>query len=344
MNDIIKKNIKWIFVSGKGGVGKTTTSASISTILSKYKKDVLLISTDPAHSLSDIFNQQFTNEPILINNFTNLYCMEYNSDIYLQEKTYKLLNDEFKDFKELQKLFLNIPGIDEAMGYITLMNLVLKYDYSTIVFDTAPTGNTLKLLAYPSLILNTIQTLYKSKLGTVLQGFIKMIYNVGNNIEDKMDKISKNISHLNSKLTNPDFTTFISVMIPEFLSVWETERLIQTLYKFNIDCDTIIINQIITEDDNIICNFLKKRKQMQQKYIDMIYDLYNDESEDELEFTIIKVPLLDEEIRYTKNISNFANAYFDNYIHNDLSVMNLILDNPDNDNDTTLVAESLINL
>ena len=72
MEFLITNNIKWIFVSGKGGVGKTTVSSSIASLLSRYKEDVLLISTDPAHSLSDIFNQQFTNEPTLIKTFTKV--------------------------------------------------------------------------------------------------------------------------------------------------------------------------------------------------------------------------------------------------------------------------------
>ena len=121
--------------------------------------------------------------------------------------------------------------------------------------------------------------------------------------------MSDNINLINQKLTNSEFTTFIPILIPEFLSVWETERLIQTLFKFNIDCKTIIINQVIKEDDNKICIFLQKRKQMQQKYIKTVYDLYKDEEDDLLEFDIIELPLLENEIREPKNIYKFADTY-----------------------------------
>ena len=323
MNILINNNYNWIFVSGKGGVGKTTVSSSIATILSKHKEDVLLISTDPAHSLSDLFSQKFTEEPSLVNEFTNLYCMEYDSEIYIKNKTQLYLNNQFKDFKELQNLFMNIPGIEEAMGYIALMNMVTNFNYSTIIFDTAPTGNTLKLLAYPSLILETVEKINQSALGTIFQSFIKMIYNVGNNMENMMSKLSDNINKINTYLTDPEHTTFIPVMIPEFLSVWETERLIQTLFKFNIDCTTIIVNQVIIENDDTICNFLKKRKNMQQKYIKIVYDLYNDDDDDILDFSIIKLPLLDEEIRYSKNIIDFANTYLDNTYLDDINQLDI---------------------
>ncbi len=303
MNNLIEKNLKWIFVSGKGGVGKTTTSSCIASILSEYKDNILLISTDPAHSLSDIFSQQFDNEPILINGYNNLFCMEFDNSIYLQNKTFNYLNEQFKDLSKFHQLFINIPGIEDAMGYIALMNQVSKYNYSTIIFDTAPTGNTLKLLAYPSLILETIKKLNNSKLSLLFKQFITMIYNINDNIDVKIENMIKNIELINTKLTDQTHTEFISVLIPEFLSVFETERLIQTLFKFNINCELLILNQLIEEPDDKICEFLKKRKENQLKYINMINDLYED-------FEIIKLPLLTEEIRYPKNIKDFSKKYF----------------------------------
>ncbi|XP_009627347.1 ATPase GET3A [Nicotiana tabacum] len=306
-NVLDQDTLKWVFVGGKGGVGKTTCSSILGILLSQVRSSVLIISTDPAHNLSDAFQQRFTKAPTLVNGFTNLYAMEVDPTV---ENEDTIGSDGMDDF--LSDLANAIPGIDEAMSFAEMLKLVQTMDYSVIVFDTAPTGHTLRLLQFPSTLekgLDKVLSL-RNKFGGVISQMSR-IFGVDTEFgEDailgKLEGMKDIIEQVNRQFKDPDLTTFVCVCIPEFLSLYETERLVQELTKFEIDTHNIIINQVLFDEEVVESKLLKARMRMQQKYLDQFYMLYDD-------FNITKLPLLPQEVCGVEALKAFSHRFLTPY-------------------------------
>ena len=128
-------------------------------------------------------------------------------------------------------------------------------DFDTIIFDTAPTGHTLRFLNLPNILEKGLEqlVLLKEKFGGIIKNFSSMLdsdasQNIPNKVFDTMESLKESISDVNKQFKDENKTTFIAVCIPEFLSLYETERLIQELAEFHIDIHNIVINQVVFPD------------------------------------------------------------------------------------------------
>lgn len=309
-NVVEKDSLRWIFVGGKGGVGKTTCSCSLAVLLSKCRESVLILSTDPAHNVSDAFNQKFTKKPTLVKGFSNLYAMEVDPSGGLDELPDDL-NDSGEDFLSLgrriaQEMLSSLPGIDEAVSFAEVMKLVNSMNFSVVVFDTAPTGHTLRLLSFPSIMEKGLERILRIK--NQLSSFIHQISSLMGGgqqwnselFSSKLDETLEIIKTVNKQFTDRERTTFVCVCIPEFLSLFETERLIQELTQLRIDVHNIVVNLILPDvNDTSQCAYCESRKTMQRKYLTQIDDLYCD-------FNITKLELQEREVRGVDKIMAFS--------------------------------------
>lgn len=319
-----QKTLRWIFVGGKGGVGKTTTSCSLAIQLAKVRRSVLLISTDPAHNLSDAFSQKFGKEARLIDGFTNLSAMEIDPNGSIQD----LLAGQGEEADQagglggmggmMQDLAFAIPGIDEAMSFAEVLKQVKSLSYETIIFDTAPTGHTLRFLQFPSVLEKALAKISQlsSQYGPLLNGFLGAqgggggALPNGQNLGEMMEKLESlraTISEVNAQFKDENLTTFVCVCIPEFLSLYETERMIQELATYGIDTHSIVVNQLLFPRAGSGCDQCNARRKMQKKYLDQIEELYD-------EFNVVKMPLLVEEVRGKEKLEKFSEMLVKPYV------------------------------
>uniref|UniRef100_A0A7S3CKA2 ArsA/GET3 Anion-transporting ATPase-like domain-containing protein n=1 Tax=Strombidium rassoulzadegani TaxID=1082188 RepID=A0A7S3CKA2_9SPIT len=125
-------------------------------------------------------------------------------------------------------------------------------------------------------------------------------------IFESMDGMKKKTEEINKQFMDPDRTTFIAVCIPEFLSMYETERLAIELAKKEIDIRNIVINQVLFPDPNQPCKKCTARRKMQDKYLEQIKEIYDD-------FHITVNPQLDEEVRGINKLKEFGSLLFNGY-------------------------------
>jgi len=331
LQSIVDSNtVQWIFVGGKGGVGKTTTSCSLATLLArtpftdpttqqKRKRRVLIISTDPAHNVSDAFNQAFTKVPTPVKGLDNLDAMEVDPASVTKDRDYfsewnleKAAGTGDMDGESLKSIVsilksaaTTLPGIDEVTVFVEIIREVQRLRYDVVVFDTAPTGHTLRLLALPHTLNDSVDKLMEVQgLSGLLTAATQFVGNAtGMTSDDFMDKLNKwreQVKSVQKQFTDQTKTLFVAVCIPEFLSVYETERLVQELTKFNIACEHIVVNQLVKKPKTEPpCRMCDARIRIQQKYMQQVFELYED-------FNIVQMPLLGEEVRGVQALSTFS--------------------------------------
>ncbi|KAM4066047.1 anion-transporting ATPase domain-containing protein [Hirsutella rhossiliensis] len=318
-----QRSLRWIFVGGKGGVGKTTTSCSLAIQLARVRRSVLLISTDPAHNLSDAFSQKFGKEARLVHGFDNLSAMEIDPNGSMQD----LLAGQGEDADDaspmggagiggmMQDLAFAIPGIDEAMSFAEVLKQVKSLSYETIIFDTAPTGHTLRFLQFPSVLEKALAKVSQlsSQYGPLLNGFLGSNGALpnGQNLNDMMEKLEslrETISEVNTQFKDAQLTTFVCVCIAEFLSLYETERMIQELASYGIDTHCIVVNQLLFPKKASDCEQCNARRKMQKKYLDQYEELYAED------FNVAKMPLLVDEVRGKEKLEKFSELLIRPYV------------------------------
>lgn len=262
-----------------------------------------------------------------MNGFDNLYAMEIDPNSSMQEMIEN--SDQGGAMGGMmQDLAFAIPGVDEAMGFAEVMKHVKSMEFSVIVFDTAPTGHTLRFLSFPSVLEKALGKLSQlsGRFGPMISQMSSMFGGQAGAQEDmfaKLEQMRETITEVNTQFKDADLTTFVCVCISEFLSLYETERLIQELTKYGIDTHNIVVNQLLYPKKGDHCDQCSVRYKMQQKYLKEAYDLYDDY------FHIVLLPLLTHEVRGSDNLKKFSELLVKPYEPGEVQKLEDIPDDPD---------------
>lgn len=306
------ETLRLVLVGGKGGSGKTTSACATAIHLAELdsKKRILIVSTDPAHSVGDSFECEIGNSITPVEGVDNLWALEIDAEEVnrdFSEKynaVMKLIADRgtYFDKEDIENFFsLTLPGLDEVMAIIRIANILKEEKYDLIILDTAPTGHTIRLLSLPKEMEKWIRLMdiMQSKHRFMTKRF------TGRYRSDDADQFIKmmraDVGRVKMLLSDDRTTEFVPVTIPEPMSIDETNRLLARLRQLNITSNSIIVNRIAQEQNG--CGFCASRAMHQKDKLDEIEKSFS-------KYKLYKVPLFPYEIRGIKRLKEYGDVLF----------------------------------
>ena len=258
-------NPEYIFFSGKGGVGKTSMACTAAVYYADNGKKTLIVTTDPASNLADVFEQPIGHYVTPITGVPNLWAMEIDPDEATREYKERslapmrgLFDDEMLKVVEEQ---LSGPCTEEMAAFDKFTDFMEDDNWDVIVFDTAPTGHTLRLLQLPVEWSKHIRDSAQGS-GQTCMGPVALI-------QDSKQKYDDAIARLRDAVR----TQFVFVVQAEQTSLEETSRSIAELAGLGVATSRIIVNGLIPEAETVN-PFFRKRRDMQQTYLERAKQLY----------------------------------------------------------------------
>lgn len=298
---------EYVLYGGKGGVGKTTMAAATALASARDDTPTLVVSTDPAHSLSDTLETDVPDEPARIREDIPLYAAEIDPEAALAEGPFgggsNPLAGMLGDGPD--PLGGSMPGSDEAAAIRLLLEYLDDPRFDRVVVDTAPTGHTLRLLELPEMLDSMVGKLLtlRERMSGMMGGLFGEDADEEAGIDD-LQEFSARIERLRELLRDPARTDFRVVMVPEELSVRESERLLDRLAAFEIPVGTVVVNRVMQDPTEVVdvdpdlfvapnhteCEFCARRWEVQQGALARSQDIFRGHD-------VRRVPLFAEEVQ-----------------------------------------------
>jgi len=298
-----------VMFCGKGGVGKTTCASTTAVHFALKGFRTLLISTDPAPSLSDMLELDVRGEVTPVPTVENLEAVELDYDRVVEmwkerfgDEVYELISSFLPVEEDIIDYVAGAPGIDEEFALSYVYDLYVSGAYDIIVWDTAPAGGTLSLLK--------LEDTFYTHLGEAAKLYVKVRSALSALTEGRAQrdplKIIKEWEHLAQvvlEMLKDEGTQAYLVTIPEALGVNQTQRVANDLEKFGLHVGGVIINHVLTEEA-ANTGFYRSRREMQLKYVDEIEETYSDS------MPVVKLPLQSFEVKGVEALKKVEKLLF----------------------------------
>ena len=273
---------RFVFFGGKGGVGKTTVSSAYAHECARAGLAVLLVSTDPAHSTADVFDQSFGDDPRPVEGYDSLSAMEIDPEETVDEHLLSIrrsLGDQVSpaivnEIDRQIELAHRTPGAHEAALFDRFIDVMRDADaFDRVVFDTSPTGGTLRLLSLPEYLGGWIDRLLEKRQESVklyeraaIGGREPRRSQVGDPIIDRLQQRKANFEFAAETLRTD--ASFYLVLNPDQLSVRETARAVDQLREYDLTVSGLVVNRLTPEpgpdEDGRGARYLRDRVEIER--------------------------------------------------------------------------------
>jgi arsenite-transporting ATPase len=298
-----------LFFGGKGGVGKTTCAAAVSLAASRAGKRVLLVSTDPAHSTSDIFERPFARDEREV--LPSLCGLEVDAAFearrYLDEVKQQVATmfspGVVREAMRQIDLVAGMPGLADVALFDRMADLALNRStaYDLIVFDTAPTGHTLRLLHMPEAMGAWVQALAERRR-QALDDPSAAAHGATRADEDPiLDSLTRRrakLASLRDVITRYEATAFVVVLVPERLPIEESARAVHDLEHAHLHVGAAIVNRVLPE--GLTGAYYQARKAQEDVYLEEISRRFR-------AVPTVRVPLLESDVHGVASLERIAN-------------------------------------
>ncbi len=299
-----------LLYTGKGGVGKTSISAATAVRCAELGYRTIIISTDAAHSLSDVFKKDLCDMPSEISK--NLYGVEVdpNSELRNNWGNIQRYITAFLKSQGIEEVVAEeiaiLPGIDELMSLLKIRDFYESKEYDVIILDCAPTGATVKLLSIPDVFRWYIQKLFpiERKVMKVIKPVAERIVPFPLPEEDvykSIEYLYRKLDGLNKIMVDNKITSIRLVINPERMVIKEAQRAYAYLSLFGYSVDSVIANRIFSPDisGTVYCRWLE----IQKKYLSEAEEIFSP-------LPIFSVKFFEKELGGIKDLSTLAQECF----------------------------------